>query len=929
MATDKIVQTLQLIKNDQSLEDHFFQKLASASKPLEWLIPLRDAGYFAPEKNPKPQELPDKQGQYIVPRWNVLDALENMAVKNEETPSDEVSNTLLELVEGIITYRENGERTGNYGTDWKILRIISHLPIKYINIQHIEFIKEALNPRIGTSLIEHEIGKLFLPKLIKESVSSLIIKLLDVILHYRKSEQKHIYEYISVIDPYYLKEALDRNKKGIAEICSIEAAKVAIAKMQSILNEDNSQFNVVWITTIEDHEQTRFPGKYECQLVYFVRDMLEAAKPKEIELIVKGMLSEEHDIFSRLAYHLINHHYDTLSHLLWGVPRNPLNKVASTHELYELLKAQCKNFDKPQIEIILNWIETKTFYFSDNVSGISEKEEYVKAYRKKEWLLALLDTGDEEVKGRYEAYNSINAAQVEHPGFPYWSSGAGFVKHVSPVDEDEFKKKTNAEIVAYINSYKEKKETSLKDFTRVDLASSMRRFVSNDPARFSTDLSSFLCLSRQYQYEFLRGFEEAWRNNKDFAWDELLPFMKNLLEDGSFWNEESREVTYDYNGWLVNTIADLIEEGTRDDKHAFSPDLLPVAEQIILLLFKNVKTDMDMSMMHDLVTSVLNSSKGKVFTAAINYSLRYARLYCGEKEDKWVESIKTEFTERLDKTKESGLEFSTVIGWHLPYLNYLDKQWVATNLNRIFDLESDKHWEAAFTGYIIMTSTVYEEIYKLMRDNGHYGKGLSRALTDKDAANKLVQNIVIGYLAGWDDLADRNGLLHKLFEAGNTERLSELVDFVWTFRDTNDKELKQRIKPLWKMLIERITPNLDRTEYRTIAHDLGKWLCLVDTIDDDIYEWLQVSAGAVGEPWGAGYFIECLRMYVTKSPTTVGNLYLKMLDTGIYPSYKNEDIVAIVQSLYDLNEKEIANKICNIYFSKGFEFLIQTFQKNN
>jgi hypothetical protein len=47
--------------------------------------------------------------------------------------------------------------------------------------------------------------------------------------------------------------------------------------------------------------------------------MLEAADPKEIEPIVKDMLVEEHDIFKRLAYHLTNHHYDTLSPLLWSV----------------------------------------------------------------------------------------------------------------------------------------------------------------------------------------------------------------------------------------------------------------------------------------------------------------------------------------------------------------------------------------------------------------------------------------------------------------------------------------------------------------------------------------------------------------------------------------------------------------------------------
>lgn len=924
MSTDKITSTLQRIKNDKSLEDHFFKKLAVASKPLEWLIPLRDAEYFDPARNPRPKETPNKKGYYI-PHWNILDALDNMAERNEENPNDEVSKTLLEIVNGIITYRENGKRIDNYRTDWKLLETISHLPIKYISARHIQFIKDALRSSIGTSLLDHEIGKLFLPKLIREGARDLIIGLLDVLLHYNKSDREHIREYIAVIDPYYLKEALDNNKKGISEICALEAANVAITKMQEILKEDQSQFNYVWIPTIEDHEQTRFPDRYECQLVHFVRDMLEAADPKKIEPIMKDMLGEEHDIFKRLAYHLINHHYDALSNLLWSIPYNPFNSL-TIHELYELFKAHCKSFDETQIETILNWIETKDYFFPDEVSGIAEKEEYIRAYYKKEWLFALLDTGNEEVNRRYKAYNSINDATIEHPGFHYWSSGAGWVQDVSPIDEDEFKKKTNEEIAAYINLYKEEEKTSWKDFTRVNLASSVRKFVSNDPARFSTDLTPFLSVPRKYQHEFLRGFEEAWRNNKDFGWNELLPFMKKLIEDGNFWSEEKKDGEYDYNRWISNSIADLIEEGTKNDKHAFSPDLLPIAEQIILLLLKNVKSGM--SMMNDLLTSVLNSSKGKVFIAAINYSLRYARLYCRDKEDRWVESIKSEFAERLDKTKEPGLEFSIVIGWYLPYLNYLDKQWVVSNFDRIFDLESNKHWEAAFIGYIVMTSTVYEEIYKLLRDNGHYEKGLSCSFGDKHAADKLVQNITIGYLAGWDDLADADGLLLKLFETGNTEYISELVTFMWTFKDRDDEELRRKIKPLWKAIIEKVAPNIEKDEYRIIASNLGKWLCLVDTIDDDVYEWLQISVEAIEENWNSGFFIEYLRKHVMKTPNMVGNLYLKMLNAGTYPDYKKEDIVAIVQTLYDLKEKETANRICNIYRLKGFEFLRETFNAN-
>jgi hypothetical protein len=95
------------------------------------------------------------------------------------------------------------------------------------------------------------------------------------------------------------------------------------------------------------------------------------------------------------------------------------------------------------------------------------------------------------------------------------------------------------------------------------------------------------------------------------------------------------------------------------------------------------------------------------------------------------------------------------------------------------------------------------------------------------------------------------------------------------------------------------------------------------------YGWLQISATAFDDNWTSGTFIQYLRKHVSKTPAFVGDLYLKMLNAGTYPHYKTEDIKAIVQALYDAGEKDTANKICNIYFSKGFELLKEIFQLNN
>ncbi|MBI4679856.1 MAG: hypothetical protein HY753_01250 [Nitrospirae bacterium] len=301
---------------------------------------------------------------------------------------------------------------------------------------------------------------------------------------------------------------------------------------------------------------------------------------------------------------------------------------------------------------------------------------------------------------------------------------------------------SNTQIAEFISGYKEEGKSGWRGLERVNLESSIRKFVSDNPERFSIDLSDFLTVHRKYQHALLRGLEEAWRNNRDFDWTHLLEFILEGLNDKAFWKEKAAKDAYDYNERILGTIADLIQDGTKSDKHAFAVALLPLAEKILFILLE--KTTSNMKMISDYVTSVINSTRGKVFIAAVNYSLRCARQSGKGENERWVQPIKNDFTKRLDRSFEPSLEFSVVLGMYLVNFLYLDKQWVHSNINSIFIKGNDEHWEAAFSGYITLSSTVYEEVYKLLKEHGHYEKGLSFSYKDKHTESKLVQHIVIG-----------------------------------------------------------------------------------------------------------------------------------------------------------------------------------------
>jgi hypothetical protein len=54
-----------------------------------------------------------------------------------------------------------------------------------------------------------------------------------------------------------------------------------------------------------------------------------------------------------------------------------------------------------------------------------------------------------------------------------------------------------------------------------------------------------------------------------------------------------------------------------------------------------------------------------------------------------------------------------------------------------------------------------------------------------------------------------------------------------------------------------------------------------------------------------------------------------MLDSGIYPTYDREHIRKLVETLYDCQQKDIADSIHNTYLGIGDDFLADVYQKYN
>ena len=562
------------------------------------------------------------------------------------------------------------------------------------------------------------------------------------------------------------------------------------------------------------------------------------------------------------------------------------------------------------------------------------------AYKRREWLSALLETGNEKVIAAYKKYEQINPAPIEHPGFNRWTEiWAG---STSPLTVEKLSSLSNAQIAEYLINFKETEVFRKSDPTERGLAQTLEKCVEASPQKFTDNLLPFEDVSSFYKSSLLHGFLKASRGKKEFDWKALLEFIRQILSSKHFWSVEYK-IGFNYRNWILSTAADLIREGTKDDKHAFDGQFLPFAEEILFILVE--KAEPSIFAPKDSSLDALNSDRGKVFSAMINYALRFARINEDKLEScRWTQSIKADFTKRLDRSVEPSLEFFYTLGFYLPNLLYLDEQWVVGNIDRIFPQQNEDHWQAAFSGCLLSSRYPHANLYTRLKANGHYRKALNANFADKETQGRLVRHLCVGWIQDWETFDDDTSLIYQLINSHNPNFLSAVVHFFLregeTLSQSNDPEkikayekVKAKVRPAWRAIFKVLSRNSDEVAYQRILSPLSAWVGLVDEIDTEILESVKASLKYIDKAPGYGMtlsrVIEALTRHVPITPRKVGKIYLEIPKSEMWylQGMKKGDIEKTVRILYKKGHKDIADEICNRFGKAGTDFLKSVYEE--
>lgn len=927
----KVPAVLDVIEKDVYLKDYFFKKVSSL-KWFSFLMPL-----LRHEFNPAPIQTDDKKGLFTIPFWSALIYLEKVSKLSAKPENKKYAEALIGILREVtMPEGDLSKRVDNYRTWYIFSKIMANLPMDVIKSEDINLIEYWLDSKFDSGLVGREIGQSLLPKLLEKGNKDDIQKavwVIDIIV--RSKEQGK-----GVMDAHDLEELFKKNAVKLGEQCGKEIVKILQLRLESeqIVPEKDDAYSYIWRPAIEEHEQNTGREDSREALISGLRDVLVVyAQANDASAILLELFKSSRWIIKRIVLHVLNVQFQKYSELGQKLIMENLADLFSKsnyhHEFFGLLRNRFRNFTKENQQKIIEAISDLTHQWPDNVP-VEERDGLNKGIRLR-WFFAIHGSGHSLPQSVIKQYG-LDSAKMDHPEFLSYHGPVTWGTEQLFSVGDLMAKGSVKIIVDFLNDFKSKNR--FNEIGYEEAGQVLKQAIKANQQFFENDLNEFLRSRYVYQYYVLQALEEIWKGKKPVDWQKTFVFIEQMVDSRDLWEKEVEERTigfYFKKDWIPSLIARLIESGVKDDEWPMPDAYLPEARRILEKLLDKIDpsakgTDADA------LTDAINSSKGHAIEAYINYALRECRILSAKHKNQGVEErkkfwgeIKPIFDKELSKAKNANFEFSALSGRYLPNLYYLSKEWVESNINKIFPVESEyeKNWRCAVSGYSYV-NTVYTIIYRLLKDNSHLKRVLDSTFENSHIRERIIENIAVSYLRGEENLQGENSLMAYILGKWQLPDISDVIDLFWSHREVDFKNGEdQRILAFWEYCYNRIKGNED--SHQNISSDLNLLAVFLKQIDAKSKEWLIQSAPYVEHRHHAYFFLESLNRLADTNPKEVGEVYMAMLDGNALPLYEESNIQSIVEKLYKAKEKSLANQICDRYTRAGPEFLKDLYEKYN
>ena len=499
----------------------------------------------------------------------------------------------------------------------------------------------------------------------------------------------------------------------------------------------------------------------------------------------------------------------------------------------------------------------------------------------------------------------------------------GWVDHKSPIPIEHLLSLNVDALIETINTYEDPgrfPEPGLEGLVKC-----FKDVVKTKAKEFYLELMKFIDSDLAFVYPLIEAYQELWSEKRELpwraAWPCLLEFCSKLVERNDFWSEEdAKEKRHSVANrhWIVSAIARLIEDGTKSDDHSFDKSLLSKAKQILMILLSRQEGE-EFKQDSDAVSIAINSPRGRCIEALINLSLRVCRIADkeqGEHSKAWRQ-FEDIYTSELKRNERGEYEFPTLVANFLPNFLYMSSEWVRSNLANIFDYSDYQKWLCAMQGYAYV-GAVYEDVYNHLKANADLLKALDDENIKDRVEEKIIQNIVVSYIQGNEDINKPESLISILINRKDYSALHQLIWFVWTLHKKDDGKLREKVFELWPMLLEIV--DVASKEGRKLASHLCCWAVFINEIDMTTESWLLQIAPYAEEDYNSYDLLKSLARISESHALEAQKVWLKMLDSYSY-DYPDDAIRQIFKNLIVLGPEgeRKAKEVVDAYLRHGIE----------
>lgn len=842
---------------------YFFDRLENP----EWLIPLKEKGYFSSPPAPIRDE---SRGTVAFPAWPESRYLMRMAKLAPET-----------VAEILVAIPDTQNSRVHDDIAEAALALPASLAGKIVPkaVGWIQLPFQLLLPEKLGALISH---------LASNGETESALQLARALLAVRSDPrtQKEAAETEPFLpkaqayfEPWYYKKILEKNipdlmeaaEKTLTLLCDLLEDAVRFSQRPNE-RQDPDDFSYIWRRAIEQpqHMVDDVRGLLVSAVVQAAEQKARAnpANTAEIVLYLEG---RKWLVFHRIALHVLRLFADDAPDLVSERLKDPERFDRSDFRLeYNLLaNVFFGRLEGDDQQKILNWIQKgpdvesykagwERFYGSQPTE--EQIERFVMGWQR-DRLAPLASDLPEDWSQRYAHL----VATIGPPNDSEHVAGASWVGPASPKTVEELRELTIEQLVGYLGSWVPSGHPM--EASVPGLSQQLGTLVAFEPERFTAEAEKFEGLDPTYVRALLQALWEPAKQKRAINWEKILALCRwvvdrppeNAAQKGSLWEGDP-----DWS-WTRKAIANLLLRG-------FESDAIPgTARDQAWYVLEYLTNDPDPTPEDELenVTKMdpaslsINTTRGEAMHAVIGYALWVRRGI--ENEPGFNKSTMLgldrmpEVRAVLDKHLDAELELSAAIravyGQWFPWLYFLDPEWAIANVPKIFPRDESlrRLRNAAWNTYIVYCQP-YDDVFAVLEEEYRqaiYRIGASReATTDLDAPDsRLAQHLITEYWRGKLTEDDPDGLLVSFYAKADVKLRSSVIDFIGrSLHNTPGAvapEALERLQKLWNRRIEAVGAAETVGQEREELTSFGWWFASKKLPDqwsiDQLIEVLKIA----------------------------------------------------------------------------------------